>query len=556
MKALLVGINAKYIHSSLAIRTIGAYLNRYAPAVDLQLAEYTINMRYDTILREIYEQRADIIGFSCYIWNISLIKPLIADLKKLNPKLFVFLGGPEVSYKPDEMLAQYGGDCIISGEGEAAALSLLQALEKGEQPQRIIYGEPQPLESIPFPYGDNLSQELKNRIVYYETSRGCPFNCGYCLSGKDGGVRALSIERVCREIDFFIEQEIPLVKLTDRTFNYDKARALSIWKHISDHDKGKTRFHFELAAELLDDRTLDFLKTVRKGLFQFEIGVQSTNPKTLEEINRITLPDRLSTLLGRLQEPDNIHIHLDLIAGLPYEGLKEFAISFNFVYSLAPQQLQLGFLKLLKGSPLELNCNGLVCSENPPYEVLCTEWLSADELLLLKNVEAMVEKYYNSGRFKLEIDYLLSFFPTPFDCYQALGNHFFEKDYHLKLQNKNDDYEILFEFADKIGGGEILSHLALFDIYSHENPTKLPRFLEKTQNGYYRQIRSLCENGDFRAKYLGGLEQLDLKQLLRHINIGVFPFNPLNYSEKGERIYLFSHTSPPVDITNEFKGTT
>lgn len=547
IKVLLTAVNAKFIHTNLAIRTLKGYLLEHSSVSDIELAEFTINQHMEIILREIYRRKPQVLGFSCYIWNIDIIARLVRELKKLLPETFIFLGGPEVSFEPQNAIDSTGCDCVITGEGESAITELTNALAGGGTVPKIIFGTPVLLDDIPFPY-ENLNG-LENRIIYYESSRGCPFSCSYCLSSGSSGVRLLSLDRVFSDLKFFLDNSVPQVKFTDRTFNCDKERSLAIWKFLSEHDNKITNFHFEMAAELIDSETLDFLSTVRKGLFQFEIGVQSTNPDTLKAISRITLPDRLTPVINRLHEKGNIHLHLDLIAGLPYEGYDEFKASFNYVYSLRPHQLQLGFLKLLSGSRLKEDNFDIVCLDYPPYEVIFTKWLSHDELLRLKNVEEMVEKYYNSGRFNKSIGYLESFFETPFDFFQELGDYFYSKNYHLKLLNKNDDYEVLFEFAGGFCNAEKIRSYCLYDMYLHEKVKKMPDFLVKeTRKNKVFEFLSVEEN---RRKYCGDYADYDIRQLLRAVHIEFFDFNPQTGEEKPTAILFRYKNNPPADITEE-----
>lgn len=557
MKSLLVALNAKYIHTNLALLSLRVYAKSKGFIIDL--LEATINWQNEVIVQEIYKQKPDVLGFSCYIWNMDKIKSIAATLKKLLPNCLIFLGGPEVSFNPDEILKEGYCHTVLIGEGEQSLVTLLsQATVACENHTAIDFSKilgccynsddgavttppPAPLclDNIPFPYSpySDLSA-FENRIIYYESSRGCPFSCQYCLSGEraiNGGtrVRNLSLDRVFSDLQFFLDNNVVRVKFVDRTFNCEKQRAMAVWRYLSEHDNGVTNFHFELAAELLDEEQIAFLNTVRKGLFQFEIGVQSTNLKTLEAIKRITLPDILTPVINGLQSGGNIHLHLDLIAGLPYEDIAAFKDSFNYVYSLLPNQLQLGFLKLLKGSGLydSAKSYGIVCSAEPPYEVLFTDALSYDDLLSLKMLEIVLEKYYNSGRFKKSVDFLLGFFNSPFELYTALGSYYEQKGYHLTLHNKNEDFTILFEFLSSLCNDakkiERFKFLALFDCFENEKLRQLPKFLDNSTFARNRnRISAFFENQEKREKYLPEYSEFDPVQLMRMMHIEIFPFNP------------------------------
>ncbi|MFZ2538893.1 MAG: B12-binding domain-containing radical SAM protein [Oscillospiraceae bacterium] len=549
MNNLLVSINAKFIHSNLAIRSIKAYTEKNLP-ITVNIAEFTINQPLDIIMREIYKTSPDVIGFSCYIWNFEYVKQLVRELKKLLPNCIIMLGGPEVSYNPDEVIVQTGADIVMVSEGEKTFCDLMEAITNSksysgvrgivyQSEGKIIVNEPATLlnlDEIPFVYDDDFSN-FKNRIVYYESSRGCPFKCQYCLSSGSGGVRFLPLERVCSDLSHFLNGNVRQVKFVDRTFNCDKKNSMAIWHYLSEHDNGITNFHFEIAAELLDDEMIEYLNTVRKGLFQLEIGVQSTNKETLTAIKRITLPDKLTPIIKGLQQGENIHLHLDLIAGLPYEDYNCFKNSFNYVYSLAPDQLQLGFLKLLKGSGLFANKEhyGLKCTNFAPYEVISTDWLSYGEILRLKMVEDMVETYYNSGRYSTLINYLVSLFPQPFDLFESLGDYYDKNNLHLAPHSKVEYYDILFAFLQQLNRGEIehFKWLCLYDIYAHEKAKKLPSWLDVSSASEYKnKFFDFVENQENRANYFSQYAQFDVKQILRLIHFEVFPFNPQNGDNK------------------------
>ena len=493
MKILLVACNAKYIHSNLAVYDLQAYASDYADHIVLK--EYTINQQKDDIMRDIYLEHPDVVCVSCYIWNISFVKELMSDLAKILPDADFWAGGPEVSYDAEKFLSEnpeFTG--VMVGEGEETFQELSgyyvkKNPEKLENITGICYRDGEKiihngwrqimdLSSIPFIYKD-LS-EFKNRIIYYESSRGCPFSCSYCLSSVDKKLRFRDIEMVKKELQFFIDHKVPQVKFVDRTFNCKHDHAMAIWKYINDHDNGVTNFHFEISADLLREEELQEMSTMRPGLIQLEIGVQSTNPDTIKAIHRTMDFEKLKGIVDRIHSFGNIHQHLDLIAGLPYEDYDSFRNSFNDVYALKPQQLQLGFLKVLKGSHMMEMCHeyGIVYKNREPYEVLSTKWLDYDHVLKLKNVENMVEVYYNSGQFQKTLEYAESFFPDAFSIYEGLGIFYMEKGYGDVSHTRMRRYEILLEYLETVPGisrAEVADRMIL-DLYLRENLKSRPGF--------------------------------------------------------------------------------
>lgn len=495
MKVLLVAVNAKYIHSNLAIYCLKSYA--MSKGYEVELAEYTINQPIGDILRDLYKRNADVVGFSCYIWNIEYIKVLLKDYKKICPKTELWLGGPEVSYRAKEFLLEFPEvRGIMVGEGEETFYRLIsfyneitcvtdEIFKLSEIPSIVfqkedktivetVMGKPLDFSSLPFPYGNgSISVEdtfdftpFEHRIVYYESSRGCPFSCAYCLSSIDKQVRFRDIELVKKEWKFFLDKKIPQIKLIDRTFNVNPKRTLELLHFIKENDNGITNFHFEVAADLLTTEQIEVLASLRAGLVQLEIGVQSTNVETLEVVHRKTELSVLKEKIALLRENENVHIHLDLIAGLPYENMSSFIQSFNDVYAMKPHQLQLGFLKVLSGSPMEQMTkeHDIVYQSSSPYEVLTTKWLSFEEIIRLKNVEEMVEVYYNSGQFLYSIQYLLHSFETPFSFYEALANFYETNSYFGEKLARKRRYEILLEFAKQfLEETEVLEELLLYD---------------------------------------------------------------------------------------------
>ena len=504
MKILLAACNAKYIHSNLAVYDLQAYASDYADHIVLK--EYTINQQKDDIMRDIYLEHPDVVCVSCYIWNLSFVKELMADLIKILPGADFWAGGPEVSYDAEKFLtenSEFKG--VMVGEGEETFKELAgHYVEKNPQNLKDMTGicyrdgdqiihngwrQIMDLSSIPFIYKD-LS-EFKNRIIYYESSRGCPFSCSYCLSSIDKKLRFRDTETVKKELQFFIDNKVPQVKFVDRTFNCKHDHAMAIWKYINEHDNGVTNFHFEISADLLREEELQEMSTMRPGLIQLEIGVQSTNPDTIKAIHRTMDFEKLKGIVDRIHSFGNIHQHLDLIAGLPYEDYDSFRNSFNDVYALKPQQLQLGFLKVLKGSHMMEMCReyGIVYKTQEPYEVLSTKWLDYDHVLKLKTVENMVEVYYNSGQFQNTLEYLENFFPDAFSIYERLGSFYMEKGYGDVSHTRMRRYEILLEFLEdmpEISVDQVKDQM-VYDLYLRENLKSRPGFA-RDQKPFERQV--------------------------------------------------------------------
>ena len=507
MKILLAACNAKYIHSNLAVYNLKSCSGEYSSRVVIK--EYTINQIRDDILKDIYLEQPDVICFSCYIWNISFVRELVPDLKKILPQVEFWAGGPEVSYDAVEFLkknpAFFG---VMVGEGEETFHELAgYYIERKPENLKEIRGvafrdetkvqdivhtgwrELMDLSKVPFAYS-NLT-EFKNRIIYYESSRGCPFSCSYCLSSIDKKLRFRDIELVKRELQFFIDNKVPQVKFVDRTFNCKHDHAMEIWRYITEHDNGITNFHFEISADLLRAEELALMKNMRPGLIQLEIGVQSTNPQTIKAIRRTMDFEKLKGIVEQIHSFGNIHQHLDLIAGLPYEDYDSFHKSFCDVYALRPEQFQLGFLKVLKGSHM-MEMTGeyqILYKDREPYEVLSTAWLTYGEILRLKMVESMVEVYYNSGQFKNTLVFLEQYFDDPFQMYEALGRFYEKKGYSEISHSRMRRYEILMEFAGerKEIPAEALSDVMLLDLYLRENLKSRPSFASD-QKPYERLI--------------------------------------------------------------------
>lgn len=600
MKILLTAINAKYIHSNLAVYSLKAYAEKYykekycpekyytegdyekkyypekyeekpeKELPEIKIREFTINHSIDEILKELYQEQPDVLCFSCYIWNITYVRLLIKEIKVLLPDTDIWLGGPEVSYDAKDFLQEFSEpEGILYGEGEQVFLNfciyyakagntrcqlrkkrrynkdektnfneiidfngiIYRKEESCQTKAEIICNPPESpidLSELPFPYADleiqkdgtkqlipnTLIKDLEHRIIYYESSRGCPFSCSYCLSSVEKYLRFRDLETVKKEIQFFLDYQVKQVKFIDRTFNCKKSHAMSIWKYLLEHDNGVTNFHFEISADLLDEKELELLKKLRPGLIQLEIGVQSTCDKTIQEINRTMKLPELKRAVAQIRESNNINLHLDLIAGLPYEDLEIFRKSFNDVYHMQPHQLQLGFLKVLKGSAIaeKKHSYGMVHKKFPPYEIMYTKWMSFDDMLVLKGIEDIVEKYYNSGQFTYSLKFLEQFFKDSFELYYELSRYEREHFNRDKKHARIDLYYILLDFfrnRQNIKRPDLFQpptgcistkafdilfqEILVFDLYLRENMKTRPEFALDVSL-YKKLFRSISEN--------------------------------------------------------------
>ena len=560
MKVLLAAINAKYIHSNLGIYSLKTYGEKMlkewglAEEAKVSLAEYTINHQMEQILQDIYKRKPDVIGFSCYIWNISYVKMILADIKKVLPNVKIWAGGPEVSYHAEAFLKEEPAvDLVMMGEGEITFAHFLKALLEGEELKRVPglmlrnddgtitdtgFRQVMDMSQIPFPYAFMDMKELEHRIIYYESSRGCPFSCAYCLSSIDKKLRFRSLDLVLPELEWFLQAKVPQVKFVDRTFNCKKSHAMAIWQYIRDHDNGITNFHFEIAADLLDKDELDLLSTMRPGLVQLEIGVQSTNEKTLETIRRKTDIEEIRQITETINSWHNIHQHLDLIVGLPWEDLKRFKQSFNDVYSMEPEQLQLGFLKILKGSYMEElipDCD-LLYSAAPPYEVLQTKWLSYGDVLELKDIEEMTEVHYNSRQFTCTLKELEKEFNTPYEMFSFMAGYYNRNHLFGISHSRIARYEILWKIIQEklekngkyktqgeLGNGAVSEiseklekyrDLLMTDLYLRENVKSRPTFA-RDLSGSKDFVREFFQKEEKTPKYLSGYEGYDSRQMAK-----------------------------------------
>lgn len=557
MNIVLTAINAKYIHSNLAVYSLKAYAEKYKDHI--LIAEYTINQQIDEILMELYKKKPDVLCFSCYIWNLAYVETLIREIHKILPEVPIWVGGPEVSYDSQEVLLRLPEVTgVMKGEGEETFLELsayyvdhrgglseIAGITYRKDDGEIAENEWRPildLSTVPFVYKD--MKKFTNKIIYYETSRGCPFSCSYCLSSVDKCLRFRDLELVKKELQFFLDEKVPQVKFVDRTFNCKHDHAMEIWTYIHEHDNGITNFHFEVSADLLNEEELELIETMRPGLIQLEIGVQSTNPDTIREIKRTMRFDKVAQIVKRIGTYGNVHQHLDLIAGLPYEDYQSFGKSFDDVYALSPEQLQLGFLKVLKGSYMKEHEEeyGLVHKSLPPYEVLYTKWLPYEDVLKLKQVEEMVEVYYNSGQFSYTLSHLVKAFDSPFELYERLGAYYEEQGLHLVSHSRVSRYEILLEFAKKYDKEreELYRELLIFDLYLRENMKNRPVFA-----GEYtvekEELSSFYENESKEHQYLRGYEQYDKRQMRKMTHMERFQYNVAGNGEKKETVILFDY---------------
>lgn len=542
MKIFLVAVNAKYIHSNPAVYSLRAFAEKYSS--EISIAEYTINQPVDEILMDLYSHSPDVICFSCYLWNILYVEQLTAELVKVLPHVQIWMGGPEVSYDaPDVLTRNPGVNGVMCGEGEETFADLVQYWCKTECPAEksslrtirgivyrasdgaIVVNGSRPvldMNLLPFPYVH--VEEFQNRIVYYESSRGCPFSCSYCLSSVEKCLRFRDIRLVEKELQFFIDREVPQVKFVDRTFNCSHDHAMAVWTYIRDHDRGLTNFHFEVAADLLNEEEIRLIRSMRPGLIQLEIGVQSTNPDTVREIRRTMRLHDVQDHVARIREGGNVHLHLDLIAGLPWEGMERFIRSFNEVYAMKPEQLQLGFLKVLKGSLMHEKAAeyGILYQNRPPYEVLQTNWITYGEIIRLKKVEEMTEVYYNSGQFSNTMEQMehgvdedgRPAFSDPFSIYDRLASYYDSKGLSGLSHSRIRRYEILYDFIRDCGlkNPEQYREWLTLDIYLRDNVKNRPDFLG--ENRLPKEVVSAFYKKEAEEhRFLPDCRQYDARQL-------------------------------------------
>lgn len=556
MKILLTAINSKFVHSNLAVRYLKAFTKDMD--YDCNIREFSINDREEKILEEIIKESPNVVAFSTYIWNIEIIKRLSNLIKLVDENIEILYGGPEVSYDSQNILRELNGDYIIEGEGEKTYREFVEYKLKErnledirglyyKKDNNIFFNGKRPLmnmNEVAFPYEED--ENLDNKIVYYESSRGCPFNCSYCLSSTIHGVRFLDIERVKKELSYFIKKEVRLVKFVDRTFNCNHKFTMAIWEFLINQDT-KTQFHFEISADLLKDAELELLRKTPKDRFQFEVGVQTTNDEVLNRINRFVNFSDIKEKVDELLKLRNIKQHLDLIAGLPGEDYNSFKRSFNDVYSIKPEEIQLGFLKLLRGASIreEAVAYGMKFSPYPPYEILKTKDLSYEELLKLKKVEEMVDKYYNSQKFNNIINYLVKQFDNPFDFYYELGKYFDKKGYFNRNIGNSEYYKVFLDFNMEIlkGDKDILNELLRFDYLNFNKKRGIPDFIGRSiKREEEEEIKDMLRHKySFKEYYLESFD-IDIQSFLNDSII-----------IKKKDYYLFGYGGDIIHITEEIK---
>ena len=562
MKYLLIGVNAKYSHSNLAIRS----LLRNCNSKDVDIAEYTINDHKENVVADIFEKGADVLCFSCYIWNIEYVKDIVSVIRTVMPDGIIIAGGPEVSYDAREFLSQNTAfDAVMRGEGERVFAQIVQNNACFNDIANVVYKSAgviienrtdnslSDFNELIFPYTKDDVQGLKNKIVYYESSRGCPYNCSYCLSSTIKGVRFRDIATVKKELDFFIDNNVELVKFVDRTFNADKRRALEIWKYASERAVN-TRFHFEIAADILTDEMFDFLKTVPEGLFQFEIGIQSVNPDTLAAVDRYNNLDDILKNVKRLVDMGNIHIHTDLIAGLPYEDLASFKHSFNRVYELRSHMLQLGFLKLLKGSKIraEEAEHGYKYHNKATYEVLENKYISYKDILLLKGIESMTESFYNSGAFKRSLEIAVGAFESPFDFFEQLWYFYKLNGYNKRPVSKRELYYVLYDFCKNNNVSEKVYDNIKFDfIKNNRGAVFLKAGLASADKEFLKWRHSFLTEENI-EKYMPQYAGWHAQDILKHIHFERFKSGVCE--NDGECVVIFDYLHSKEIILNVQTG--
>ena len=553
MKILLTTLNSKFIHTNLAIR----YLKHFVKDVndiEVDIREYTINNELDYILKDINKNSYDVILFSTYIWNVNDIVKLCHNLKKINPNVKIALGGPEVTYDSENSMNTHDFvDYILYGEGELVFKDFVKYL-KGEinieevkglvyrENGKVIKNKPmellQNLDLIPSPYENIDKSEYENRIVYYETSRGCPFNCQYCLSSTIQGLRYFSIDRVKKDLKALIDARVSQIKFIDRTFNANKKFAMEIMQFLMENDNDYTTYHFEVTAHLLTDDMLDFLSKCKEGLFQFEIGVQSTNDKVLEAVGRRDDFKKLSYVVQKIATFRNIHQHLDLIAGLPYEDYKSFEKSFNDVFNLGIEHLQLGFLKMIKGTGVrnEADKHEYRYKDYPPYEILYNKYISYDEIIKLKDIEEILEKYYNSKNFVLSMKYIIQNYykQSPFKFFEDFATYFDENGYFDASQGKNQLYKILLDFyVEKVNTNiELFKEILKYDYISLGKTSNVPSFMNKIDiEDFKNRCHIFLQDNYNISKYIPRFENTPAKQIIKYVHFEVFKFDILKLKE-------------------------
>jgi len=546
MQVVLATLNAKFIHSSLALRYLKQYCRTVCPAIIVR--EYTINNELLYILGDIYHERPDVLGLACYIWNSDATLALARLVKKVLPDTVIVLGGPEVTYDAEEVLqANLAVDYIIQGEGEEVLAALLTALQDGRPVDAIaglawrsrsgiVAGAPQVVEhldTLPFPYDEADITATKDKIIYYESSRGCPFACRYCLSSATSGVRFFDLDRVLADLAFFIRNDVKQVKFVDRTFNARREHYWPLLQFLAAAEC-RTNFHFEIAADLLDDDVIAFLQGVPAGRFQFEIGVQSTHEDTLKEISRQNNWPLIVKHVQALRRAGNAHLHLDLIVGLPFEDCQRFGRSFNDVYQLRPHMLQLGFLKLLKGSGLRRQAEkyGYEYMDGAPYEVLANHYLSYGEIRRLKILEELFNQLYNSGRFRATLQWLVaSYQGEAFLLYNDLTTYWENRGLQRMAHSGKAMYQYITDFCTTVRSeaAEVCQSFLKFDALRTEQGALRPEFLPWNGGDWAEEKNVFWRDEERVRNYLPEYRFNTWRELKKHHHLEVFPINIPNY---------------------------
>lgn len=528
MKALLVTLDSKYIHANLAVR----YLKNFCSddGYDLEIKEFTINQQLDYILGEILDANAQIICFSCYIWNIEYVKEIAYVLKSSTLGIKILFGGPEVSFETEKLMKEESYvDYIIFGEGELTFREFIKEINslkpemgniKGLAYRKnnvVIVNEDRELidnlDTIKYPYDEDES--FDDKIIYYESSRGCPFSCSFCMSSIDKKTRNFSIQRVKKDLKTILETKARQIKFIDRTFNVDYKRSMEIMNYIVEHNINHMTIHFEITADIMNDEFLNFLRNMPVNMFQFEIGVQSLNRDTLCEINRHMSIEKLNNVIERIRESNNIHIHLDLIAGLPFENYESFKKSFDGIYRLNTEKIQLGFLKVLKGTKIyfDKDKHKIKYRGKAPYEVICTKYISLEEVLKLKKVEELVDKYYNEKYFEKSLNYIMDNISnvSPFEFYELFSDYWKKNNLYKVSHSRKKLYQILYNYIDSIGflTDDFINSLR-YDYVFNNHQEELPVFLDRESEEKFKIIkRSIATDVKFREEYFKNAEKND-----------------------------------------------
>lgn len=520
MKILLVTLDSKFIHANLAIR----YLKKYCKDDNVGIKEFTINQKLEYILNEILSAGADLICFSTYIWNVEYIKEIAYIIKEANKNVKILCGGPEVSFETEKFMKNEPYiDFVISGEGEITfgefiaefykdnpGYSTVKGLSYRDNGNIVVNYPREPvlnLDTIDYPYDED--EKFEEKIIYYESSRGCPFACSFCMSSIDKRMRVFSMDRVKKDLTMLLQTKARQIKFVDRTFNADYKRSMEIIDFIIEHNINNMTVHFEITADIINEEFIAFLKKLPVNMFQFEIGVQSLNEDTLDEINRRMDVEKLYNVITKIRENNNIHIHLDLIAGLPYENYETFKKSFDGIHKLNAEKIQLGFLKVLKGTKIynDRFMHEIKYRKAAPYEVICTKYISINELLKLKNIEELVDKYYNEKYFNKSLNYIFShiFIGSAFEFYESFSMYWQKNDLYRMSHSRKKLYKILFDYIvynDRLN--DEFTNSMRYDYIFNNQFEDLPDYLDRNSEERYKAVKRFLSNDiSFISKYFG-----------------------------------------------------